>query len=120
MSSKKELSIKSRLLFNSLDTNYNIVLEIENKNTKRKKALDTILSTYRMTVKPFIDDEDTEYRNKIYNSLTNKYDSICLMIDTNLSSDNIKKELLPILEHLKLMIQTCKCNMDRLNSLWVL
>ena len=66
---KHELSIKSKLLFNSLDTQNKVVLDLTQKDEKRIKALNTIFQTYQMTLKPFIEDESQEYQEKVYTAV---------------------------------------------------
>ena len=117
MSKNKELTIKSRLLFNSLDMNYKLMLTTSQNIQKRKKALDVILSTYRMTITPFIKDEEKDYQDKIYNAISRKYDVVSKHIEDNDVKD-IEKEMSPVLEDLKNMVRTCKTNLDNVNRLW--
>ena len=58
---KKDLSIKSMLLFNKIDMEvknlYNLSLDVK----KRAKALDHIIDTYRLVLNPFLKDEDKDF-----------------------------------------------------------
>ena len=43
--SKNELSIKSKLLFNNLDMHMRVILDLQQKDEKRIKSLNTIFDT---------------------------------------------------------------------------
>lgn len=113
-----ELEVQSKLLFNKLDTNYKVCLNLEEKVEKRIKCLDTIFSTYRMTLNPFITDESKEYQNKVSEMIAGRQMKVEELIENNSTVDAIMFEVSPILEDLKKMVSTCKVNMDRINTLW--
>ena len=114
----KELSIKSKLLFNNLDMNYKIVLDLSANDTKRKKALDKIFSTYLMTIKPFINDESKDYQNTVYSNINERYRKIEESIDLQTTVEGLIIYLSPILNDLKDMISTCKTTIPKINKLW--
>lgn len=115
---KTELSIKSKLLFNSLDMHYKIILNLDLLDTKRIKSIDTIFSTYRLTIKPFIDDESKEYQDKVYDAITREYEELKRMVFERVTVETLVFHLSPVLEHLKDAVKTCKINMDKFNCLW--
>lgn len=114
----KELSIKSKLLFNNLDMNYNIVLDLNLNENKRKKALDKIFSVYLMTIKPFIIDENKDYQDIVYTKIAEKHKKIENAIETKMTVEGVVLYLSPILNDLKGMISTCKTTIPKINKLW--
>ena len=116
--SKNELSIKSKLLFNNLDMHYNIILNLQNKDTKRMKSLDTIFQTYQMTLMPFIEDESKEYQEKVKEKIQSKKEHIQGMIEGKVTVETLMIAVSPILDHLKSMVSTCKTNLETVNKLW--
>lgn len=115
---KAELSIKSKLLFNNLDMHYKNILNLDLSDAKRIKSIDTIFSTYRLTVKPFIEDESKEYQEKAYAVITKEYEELKRMIYEKVTVETLMISFSPIIEHLKDMVTRCKMNMDTFNSLW--
>lgn len=115
---KAELSIKSKLLFNNLDMHYKNILNLNLSDAKRIKSIDTVFSTYRLTVKPFIEDESKEYQEKAYAAITKEYEELKRMIYEKVTVETLMISFSPIIEHLKDMVTRCKMNMDTFNSLW--
>lgn len=115
---KAELSIKSKLLFNNLDMHYKNILNLNLSDAKRIKSIDTVFSTYRLTVKPFIEDESKEYQEKAYAAITKEYEELKCMIYEKVTVETLMISFSPIIEHLKDMVTRCKMNMDTFNSLW--
>lgn len=118
MKKNNELSIKSRLLFNKLDTCLKVVTNLEEKVEKRKKQLDNIFSIYKMTVNPFVTDETIEYQDTLFAAISKRQEKINILIEDSKTVEVILFEVNPIMEHLKEMISTCKTNMDKINTLW--
>jgi hypothetical protein len=114
---KNELSIKSKLLFNLLDSQNKVVLDLTQKDEKRVKSLNTIFDTYRMTLKPFIEDESKEYQEKVYAAVNDRRDSVEAMIKDKITVETLNMKIAPIMEHLKAMVSTCKTNLDTVNSI---
>ena len=114
---KNELSIKSKLLFNHLDSQNKVVLDLTQKDEKRVKSLNTIFDTYRMTLKPFIEDESKEYQEKVYAAVNDRRDSVEAMIKDKITVETLNMKIAPIMEHLKTMVSTCKTNLDTVNSI---
>jgi hypothetical protein len=114
---KNELSIKSKLLFNLLDSQNKVVLDLTQKDEKRVKSLNTIFDTYRMTLKPFIKDESKEYQEKVYAAVNDRRDSVEAMIKDKITVETLNMKIAPIMEHLKAMVSTCKTNLDTVNSI---
>lgn len=112
------MSIKSKLLFNGLDTNYKVVLNIENKDEKRIKAIDSIFSVYNMTIEPFLKDEKKEYVDSVYESINNRKEELHRMVYEKATIEGYVFLLSPVLEHLKDMVSTCKVKMEKINELW--
>lgn len=115
---KNELSIKSKLLFNNLDMCNRVILDLSQKDEKRIKCLRTLMDTYRMTVKPFIDDESKEYQDKVYEAIKNRTECVEDMISSKVTVETLNIKISPVLEHLKSMVSTCKTNLDTINSLF--
>jgi len=113
-----ELEVQSKLLFNKLETNYKVCLDMNEKVEKRKKCLGTIFSTYRMTLNPFIADESKDYQNEISEAITGRQMKVEELIENNSTVEAIMFEVSPILDDLKNMVSTCKTNMDKVNTLW--
>ena len=118
MKKNNELSIKSRLLFNKLDTCQKVVINLDEKVDKRKKQLDNIFSIYKMTVNPFVTDETLDYQDKLFKSISDRQEKINGLIDDSKTVEILLFEINPIMEHLKEMVSTCKTNMDKINTLW--
>jgi len=116
--SKKELSVKSKLLFNNLDMHYNVILNLDNKDSKRIKSLETIFQTYQMTLRPFIEDESKEYQDKINTKIQDKKEYITGMIESKVTVETLVMMVSPILNDLKSMVSTCKTSMESVNKLW--
>lgn len=114
---KNELSIKSKLLFNHLDSQNKVVLDLTQKDEKRVKSLNTIFDTYRMTLKPFIEDESKEYQDKVYGAVNARRDSIEDMIKNHITVETLNMKISPVMEHLKTMVSTCKTSLDTVNSI---
>jgi len=106
-----ELEVQSKLLFNKLETNYKVCLDMNEKVEKRKKCLGTIFSTYRMTLNPFIADESKDYQNEISEAITGRQMKVEELIENNSTVEAIMFEVSPILDDLKNMVSTCKTNM---------
>lgn len=113
-----ELSIKSKLLFNKIDTCVKVVTNKEEKVDKRKKQLDNIFSIYKMTVNPFVSDESIDYQDTLFNNIKAREDKLVEVIDSDSTVEVLLFEINPIVEHLKEMVSTCKTNMDKINALW--
>lgn len=118
MKKNNELSIKSKLLFNKLDTCVKVVTNKDEKIEKRKKQLDNIFSIYKMTVNPFVTDESIDYQDTLFKSISDRQEKINTLIEEAKTVDVLLFEINPIIEHLKEMISTCKTNMDKINTLW--
>lgn len=116
--SKNELSIKSKLLFNNLDMHMKVILDLQQKDEKRIKSLNTIFDTYVMTLRPFIEDEAQEYQDKIKASIDAKRQSVEDMITSKITVETLNMVVSPVLADLKGMVSTCKTNMDTVNHLW--
>ena len=114
---KHELSIKSKLLFNSLDTQNKVVLDLTQKDVKRIKALNTIFQTYQMTLKPFIEDESQEYQEKVYTAVSDRRAMVEDMIKNQITVETLNMKMSPIMDHLKAMVSTCKTTLDTVNSI---
>ena len=114
---KHELSIKSKLLFNSLDTQNKVVLDLTQKDEKRIKALNTIFQTYQMTLKPFIEDESQEYQEKVYTAVSDRRAMVEDMIKNQITVETLNMKMSPIMNHLKAMVSTCKTTLDTVNSI---
>ena len=114
---KKELSIKSLVLFKSLETCQRVVLDMSQKDEKRIKSLRTIMDTYRMTVKPFIDDEPKDYQDKVYQAIKNRTEYIEGMITSKVTVETLNMKVSPIMDQLKSAISTCKMDLLNVNSL---
>lgn len=113
-----ELSIKSKLLFNKIDTCVKVVTNKDEKVDKRKKQLDNIFSIYKMTVNPFVSDESIDYQDTLFNNIKAREDKLVEVIDSDSTVEVLLFEINPIVEHLKEMVSTCKTNMDKINALW--
>jgi hypothetical protein len=113
-----ELSIKSKLLFNKIDTCVKVVTNKDEKADKRKKQLDNIFSIYKMTVNPFVSDESIDYQDTLFNNIKAREDKLVEVIDSDSTVEVLLFEINPIVEHLKEMVSTCKTNMDKINALW--
>lgn len=114
---KNELSVKSMLLFKGLDTNLRVVLDLSQKDEKRIKSLKTIMDTYRMTVKPFIDDEPKEYQDKVYEAIKNRTEYIEGMITSKVTVETLNMKIEPIMRQLKTTISTCRIDLEVVNSI---
>ena len=66
-----KLSIKSKLLFNNLDMLTKVVSDLTQSADKRQKSIDKILSTYRMTVRPFVEDESSDMPGNVIVKIQN-------------------------------------------------
>lgn len=113
-----KLSIKSKLLFNNLDMLTKVVSDLTQSADKRQKSIDKILSTYRMTVRPFVEDESSEYQDKLYEAINSYQNELNVMVVENVTSEAFLIKLNPILTQLKGMVSTCKVKMDEVNALW--
>lgn len=118
MKKNNELSIKSKLLFNKIDTCVKVVTNKDEKADKRKKQLDNIFSIYKMTVNPFVSDESIDYQDTLFNNIKAREDKLVEVIDSDSTVEVLLFEINPIVEHLKEMVSTCKTNMDKINALW--
>ena len=114
---KNELSVKSMLLFKGLDTNLRVVLDLSQKDEKRIKSLKTIMDTYRMIVKPFIDDEPKEYQDKVYEAIKNRTEYIEGMITSKVTVETLNMKIEPIMRQLKTTISTCRIDLEVVNSI---
>jgi hypothetical protein len=114
---KKELSIKSMMLFKSLEMCQRIILDLGQKDEKRIKSLKTIMDTYRMTVKPFIDDEPKEYQDKVYTAIKDKTEYIEGMITSKVTVETLNMMVEPIMSQLKSAVATCKIDLDKVNTI---
>lgn len=113
-----KLSIKSKLLFNNLDMLTKVVSDLTQSADKRQKSIDKILSTYRMTVRPFVEDESSEYQDKLYEAINSYQNELNVMVVENVTSEAFLIKLNPVLTQLKGMVSTCKVKMDEVNALW--
>ena len=113
-----KLSIKSKLLFNNLDMLTKVVSDLTQSVDKRQKSIDKILSTYRMTVRPFVEDESSEYQDKLYEAINSYQNELNVMVVENVTSEAFLIKLNPVLTQLKSMVSTCKVKMDEVNALW--
>lgn len=113
-----KLSIKSKLLFNNLDMLSKVVSDLNQSVDKRQKSIDKILSTYRMTVRPFVEDESSEYQDKLYEAINSYQNELNVMVVEGTTSEAFLIKLNPVLTQLKGMVSTCKVKMDDLNALW--
>lgn len=118
MKKNNELSVKSKLLFNGLDMNYKIVLDLNANDEKRIKNIDSIFSTYCLTLNPFIKDEKKEYQDRVYNSINNRKEELHRMVYEKATVEGYIFLLSPVLEHLKDMVSTCKVKIEKINELW--
>lgn len=118
MNTNRELSIKSKLLFNNLDMHLKIILDLNKKVEKRIKSLDVIFQIYRMTLNPFIKTESDEYQKQININIDSKYNKIIEMINNFTTVETLNFYLSPIVNHLKDMISTCKVKLDYLEKIW--
>ena len=113
-----KLSIKSKLLFNNLDMLSKVVTDLNQSVDKRQKSIDKILSTYRMTVRPFVEDESSEYQDKLFEAINSFQNELNVMVVENSTVEAFLIKLNPVLTQMKGMISTCKVKMDELNALW--
>lgn len=113
-----KLSIKSKLLFNNLDMLSKVVTDLNQSVDKRQKSIDKILSTYRMTVRPFVEDESSEYQDKLFEAINSFQNELNVMVVENSTVEAFLIKLNPILTQMKGMISTCKVKMDEINALW--
>lgn len=113
-----KLSIKSKLLFNNLDMLSKVVSDLNQSVDKRQKSIDKILSTYRMTVRPFVEDESSEYQDKLYEAINSYQNELNVMVVEGTTSEAFLIKLNPVLTQLKGMVSTCKVKMDDVNALW--
>ena len=113
-----KLSIKSKLLFNNLDMLSKVVSDLNQSVDKRQKSIDKILSTYKMTVRPFVEDESSEYQDKLYEAINSYQNELNVMVVEGTTSEAFLIKLNPVLTQLKGMVSTCKVKMDDLNALW--
>lgn len=113
-----KLSIKSKLLFNNLDMLSKVVTDLNQSVDKRQKSIDKILSTYRMTVRPFVEDESSEYQDKLFEAINSFQNELNVMIVENSTVEAFLIKLNPVLTQMKGMISTCKVKMDEINALW--
>ena len=103
-----KLSIKSKLLFNNLDMLSKVVSDLNQSVDKRQKSIDKILSTYRMTVRPFVEDESSEYQDKLYEAINSYQNELNVMVVEGTTSEAFLIKLENFCERL----------MDDLNALW--
>jgi hypothetical protein len=113
-----KLSIKSKLLFNNLDMLSKVVTDLNQSVDKRQKSIDKILSTYRMTVRPFVEDESSEYQDKLFEAINSFQNELNVMVVENSTVEAFLIKLNPVLTQMKGMISTCKVKMDEINALW--
>lgn len=113
-----KLSIKSKLLFNNLDMLSKVVTDLNQSVDKRQKSIDKILSTYRMTVRPFVEDESSEYQDKLFEAINSFQNELNVMVVENTTVEAFLIKLNPVLTQMKGMISTCKVKMDEINALW--
>lgn len=116
---KKDLSIKSMLLFNKIDMEvknlYNLSLDVK----KRAKALDHIIDTYRLVLNPFLKDEDKDFQNKYFTMLTEKRNKIYECVESKLTVEGLNVLVSPLVGHLKQTVTSCKIDfkdVDRILS----
>ena len=105
---KKELSIKSKLLFNNLDMHFKVVTDLNQKVEKRTKSLNTIFQTYTMTVRPFVQDENKEYVDKVMSKIEEKRVEVVSMIENMTTVEALIFAVSPVMDDMKKMISTCK------------
>ena len=115
---KKELSIKSKLLFNNLDMHFKVVTDLNQKVEKRTKSLNTIFQTYTMTVRPFVQDENKEYVDKVMSKIEEKRVEVGSMIENMTTVEALIFAVSPVMDDMKKMISTCKTSLDDINKLW--
>lgn len=115
---KKELSIKSKLLFNNLDMHFKVVTDLNQKVEKRTKSLNTIFQTYTMTVRPFVQDENKEYVDKVMSKIEEKRVEVVSMIENMTTVEALIFAVSPVMDDMKKMISTCKTSLDDINKLW--
>lgn len=113
-----KLSIKSKLLFNNLDMLSKVVTDLNQSSDKRQKSIDKILSTYRMTIRPFVEDESSEYQDKLFDAINSYQNELNVMVVENTTAEAFLIKLNPVLTQMKGMISTCKVKMDDVNALW--
>ena len=113
-----KLSIKSKLLFNNLDMLSKVVTDLNQSVDKRQKSIDKILSTYRMTVRPFVEDESSEYQDKLFEAINSFQNELNVMVVEISTVEAFLIKLNPVLTQMKGMISTCKVKMDEINALW--
>ena len=114
----KELSIKSKLLFNNLDMHFKVVTDLNQKVEKRTKSLNTIFQTYTMTVRPFVQDENKEYVDKVMSKIEEKRVEVVSMIENMTTVEALIFAVSPVMDDMKKMISTCKTSLDDINKLW--
>ena len=115
---KKELSIKSKLLFNNLDMHFKVVTDLNQKVEKRTKSLNTIFQTYTMTVRPFVQDENKEYVDKVMSKIEEKRVEVVSMIENMTTVEALIFAVSPVMDDMKKMISTCKTSLDDINKIW--
>ena len=105
---KKELSIKSKLLFNNLDMHFKVVTDLSQKVEKRTKSLNTIFQTYTMTVRPFIQDESKDYVDNVMAKIEEKRVDAISMIEDMTTVEALIFAVSPVMDDMKKMISAFK------------
>lgn len=114
---KKDLSIKSLLLFNRIDMEVKNIYNLNLDVNKRVKALDHIIDTYRLVLQPFLRDETKEFQEEYLGLLSNKRNRIIECIESNLTVEGLNMIVSPLIENLKQIVTSCKIDFNVVKKL---
>lgn len=115
---RKELNIKSKLLFNSLESHKKIVLDLSQPVEKRIKAYNKLYETYMITLNPFISDESKEFQEKMRNGIKSESDKVIEYIKDGLTVEGLNIFITPMIDSIKNMVSTCKVDLLDVKRMW--